>query len=91
MVSVVRASTAAWLGIDLETGEPIDLAGVGGHLQRFYLHRLEARLADLPPFTFRVAFAGSEDVPNLLGRLDVLDRFGIHLDPGRSESRFSLP
>ena len=90
VVSVVRRSTAELLGIVLEKGEPIDLAGIGAEPRKYFLHRIPARIGDLPECTMRVAVADSEDAPNLLGRLDVIDRFQMILDPDLIETRFAV-
>jgi hypothetical protein len=91
VVSVLRRSAADLLGIDYKSGEAIDLASVGSLPQRYAIHKLEAQIGDLPAFELRIAFAEREDVPNLLGRLDVLDRFQIDLDVSLEETRFSAP
>lgn len=90
VVSVFRRSTAKLLGINLGDGVPIDLAGIGAVPRTYYLHRLSARIGDLPQFTIRVAVAESEETPNLLGRLDVFDRFQMILDPDHTETRFAV-
>jgi hypothetical protein len=91
VISVMPRSAADLLGIQLENGEPIDLAGVGASARPFFVHRIPARIGDLPEFALRVAVADHEDVPNLLGRLDVLDRFRIDFNPLFEETRFSQP
>ena len=91
VLSVLKRSAADLLGIHLEAGESIDLAGIGAPARRYFIHTCSATLGDSPEFHIRVAFADHEDVPNLLGRLDVLDRFQIEFDPSCEETRFSLP
>jgi hypothetical protein len=91
VISVLARSAADLLGIDLTKGEPIELAGIGGEARRYFVHALHARIGDLPEFAMRVAVADREDVPNLLGRLDVLDRFQIDLDASLEETRVTQP
>ncbi|MBI5866544.1 MAG: hypothetical protein HZB38_18920 [Planctomycetes bacterium] len=91
IITVLRRSAAALLGLELEAGDPIDLGSVGGYPHRYFVHQLEATIADLGPIPLRVAIAEIEAVPNLLGRLDVLDRVQIDLDVSLEETRFSHP
>ncbi len=91
VVSVLSCSAAELLGIELEKGDSIDLAGVSAPPRRYLVHELSARIGEMPEFTMRLAIADQEHVPNLLGRLDVLDRFQIDLDPSLEETRLSLP
>ncbi len=74
VVSVLPRSAAELLAIRWREGELADLSGISGPARPYFVHILKARLGDLAPFSLRVAFADSEDVPNLLGRLDFLDR-----------------
>lgn len=90
-ISVLRRSSADVLGLDYSGGTPIELSAVGGQALRYFVHKLSARIANLGPFELRVAIAEREDVPNLLGRLDVLDRLQIDLDVSLEETRFSAP
>ena len=91
VISLLTRSTAEFLGVDLNAGEPIKLVGVGGASRRYFVHRLPAKIADLPEFSLRIAFCESEDVPNLLGRLDVLERFQIDFDSSLEETRITQP
>ncbi len=89
VISVVPRSAAELLGVDPEKGESIDLAGVGAPPRHYVIHRFNARIGDMPQFEMRVAVADCEDVPSLLGRLDVLDRFQIDLDVSLEKTRIS--
>jgi|GEM_PF-3574276 len=91
VISVVSRSAADLLGIDPCKGEPIELAGVGTAARRYSVHRFAARIGDMPEFKMRIAVAEHENVPNLLGRLDVLDHFQIDLDVSLEETRVSPP
>ncbi|MBI5765083.1 MAG: aspartyl protease family protein [Planctomycetes bacterium] len=91
VVSVLRSSVAEMLGISVTNGEQVDLSGIGAPARHYYLHVCTARIGNLPEFKMRIAFSDGMDVPNLLGRLDVLDRFHLTLDPSRQESRFAIP
>lgn len=88
IISILPRTAAVYLGVSFERGEPIELASVGGHPHRYYAHQLDAAIGDLGPFPLRVAIAESDNVPYLLGRLDVLDRFRMELDPEQYVTRF---
>ncbi len=90
VISVLHRSAATFLGIELESGGRIELKGVGGSPVPYYVHAVTARIADLPAFPIRVAFAEDEGVPNLLGRLDVLEHLRIDLDAAIKGTRISL-
>lgn len=91
VISVLSPSAAELLGVEPEKGEMIELAGIDAPARRYFVHRFTASIGEMPEFTLRIAVADHEGVPNLLGRLDVLDRFQIDLDPSREETRFRLP
>jgi hypothetical protein len=89
VISILPRTAAEYLGVSFDRGEPIDLASVGGHPHRYFAHKLNAKIGGLKPFPLRIAIAESDNVPNLLGRLDVLDHFVIVLDSDSHETRFS--
>ena len=91
VVSVLARSAGDLLGVDLEAADSIELAGVGQSPRPYCVQRFPARIGDSAEFGLRVALAHREDTPNLLGRLDVLDRFQIDLDVSLEETRFTAP
>lgn len=75
------------VGLGLGSGKAVhNLSGVAGGLP-YLLRRLHFRLG---PFSFlaRVAWAQRDDVPMLLGRADVFDRFVITFHEHRSVITF---
>ncbi|RJP32091.1 MAG: hypothetical protein C4547_14595 [Phycisphaerales bacterium] len=84
-----RAMGGALVG-EPEAGAPIDLKSVAASPHGYYLHEVAAKIGSLPQFPLRVAVAERDDVPTLLGRLDVLDRFQIDFDASLEETRISL-
>ena len=86
-ISLMPRSAAELLGVQPNTGESIELTGVGGAARRYFVHRFDARIGNLPECEMRIAVADSENVPNLLGRLDVLDRYQIDFDPSLARTR----
>ena len=91
VISVLSRSAADLLGIRLDSGKLIELAAIGGSAQRYFVHPCAARLGAMPQFKMRTAIAEREEVPNLLGRLDVVDRFQIDLDASLEETRITPP
>lgn len=88
VVSLLPGSAAGYLGLDPSAGKPIELGGVGRHALRARLHDLTLRIGDVTaaaPF----AIAVTEDVPGLLGRLGVFDRFEITFDPRERQTRIT--
>jgi len=90
VISVLRRSAATYLGFEAESGHPIQLGSIGGHPHRYFIHTLNAELGSTCMVSLRFAIAESEDAPNLLGRLDVLDRFRIELDPSVRQTRITV-
>ena len=75
------------VGLGLATGKTVhNLSGVAGGLP-YLLRRVLFRLG---PFSFhaRVAWAQRDDVPILLGRAGVFDRFAITFDEHRNSVTF---
>jgi len=59
-----------------ESGEVATISGVSGRTIKVYVHRVHARIGETE-ISIRIAFAEIEDVPYLLGRIDILDCFDI--------------
>lgn len=72
-ISLFSASVARLLGVDVRKGVRGSLSGLGGELEVF-IHRIPIWVG-IHSKRIRVAFATAE-VPNILGRLDVLQ--GAH-------------
>jgi hypothetical protein len=79
------------LGLDLNAGRKVDLAGVGGASTIAYLHNLHTRFDGSLILEVPFAIADSETVPNLLGRLGVFDRLQVSFDPCLRETRVIGP
>ncbi len=91
VISLLCRSVGELLRVPIESGRRITVTGVGRKENVVFVHQLTARVGDGPEFPARFAISTSEDVPNLLGRLDVFDRFLIAFNPSRNETRFDLP
>lgn len=77
------------LGLHLETGRRIELTSIGGDSTVVYVHTIQTRMDENFMRNVRFAIAEREDVPNLLGRLDVFDFLRIVFDPVRHESQIT--
>ena len=70
-----------YLGLDQTRGEVREIHGINGAVGVIYAP-IDMELAGLR-FTVRVAWAQLEEVPCLLGRTDVVDRFEITFQQAR--------
>ncbi len=75
-VSLFSPSVARILGVAIRRGKPKIFHGLGGKITA-YVHRIELQLGNVT-LSARVAFSEVE-VPNILGRLDVLKESSILL------------
>ncbi|MDX2200619.1 MAG: DUF5677 domain-containing protein [Phycisphaerae bacterium] len=91
VISLLRASAAKLLGIEVEAGKPLSLSSVGGAENRVFVHTLWVSFGVGLPLPTQVAISRTEDVPNLLGRLDVLDRLQLLFDPSLRETVIAVP
>lgn len=87
IVSLLRRSVADLLGLRLEAGRRIDLSSIGGASTIVYVHTIQTRVDAKVIRNVRFAIAEREDVPNLLGRLDVFDYLRIVFDPVNHETQ----
>ena len=87
VVSLLRRSSADLLGVSLESGKRIELTSVGDTKTGAYVHNVRTRFNESFTRDVRFAIAETEDVPNLLGRLDVFDFLRIVFDPVNHETQ----
>ena len=88
VVSLLPATATQYLRLDPAAGRPIELGGVGRHALKAQLHDLTIRIGG-ETVTAPFAIAASEEVPGLLGRLGVFDRFEITFDPRQRQTRIA--
>jgi len=91
VVSLLRKSMADLLAIPLESGRLIEVIGIGGTPTIAYVHSVRARFNESFTLDLRFAIADTENVPNLLGRLDVFDSLRIVFDPVNHETQVTSP
>ena len=80
VVSLLSRSVAELLEIDLKKGHRVELGSVGGAATVAYVHSIETVFVERMRFPVRFAIADTENVPNLLGRLDVFDQLQLDFD-----------
>lgn len=82
-ISLLRRSVGDLLGLRYDSGLPIEMIGVGGAVNLLRVFTIPTYFAEdqTTPIDTRFAVSEKEDVPNLLGRLDIFDRFPVMFDP----------
>jgi hypothetical protein len=86
-LTILSASDADRLGIDLNEGKSITLYGVSGSTKAF-VHRLPMKLG-ARQLTVEVAFSISDDTPRLLGRAGIFDAFLVTFRQSRKKTIFT--
>lgn len=81
VVSLLRQSAVDLLGVSLDAGRRIVLGSVTDGTIVAYVHELTIRFGSTAPIIAPFAIAETDDVPNLLGRLGILERFKFVFDP----------
>ncbi len=84
-VSVLPKADAPLFGIELKTGEPAAVAGIGADHLRGWQHTLKARLTD-KMVKIPVIFLDSDHAPRILGRQDVFTRYTLIFEEKRRRS-----
>ncbi len=75
-ISLFRRTDAELLGLGFTQGEYRPIIGVGRTLIPAYVHTIKMKIGDTS-LDAKVAFADSDEVPRLLGRIDVFKNFKI--------------
>ena len=82
-VTVISHKIGLELGLELEKGEElVSLSGAVGNFPIVY-RSIQIQIGDSQPFLAKVAWSQIE-VANVLGRIDVFDRFDIELKQAES-------
>lgn len=88
-ITLLRKSDCEILGYPLEAGELRYMGGVCSGLIKTYLHKVPVRLETVE-FLCVVAFAEKEEIPCLLGRADIFQRFRVCYDEQKRMTDFIL-
>ncbi|MFH1563990.1 MAG: retropepsin-like aspartic protease [Nitrospirota bacterium] len=78
-ITLIARLTGEYLGLQIEKEDKIyELSGVTGEPISVIIKEIKMRIGDIE-FPLRVAWSMIEEVPLLIGRLDVFDRFDVEL------------
>ncbi|MDI6735247.1 MAG: retropepsin-like aspartic protease [bacterium] len=78
-ITLIRKLTGEYLGLQIEKEDKIyELSGVTGESISVIIKEIRMRIGNIE-FPLRVAWSMIEEVPLLIGRLDVFDRFDVEL------------
>jgi len=72
----------------LKEGRERLIGGVSGGLIRTYIHQVLLRIGEIELMA-EVAFAELEEVPRLLGRKDIFNRFQVNFDEEELKIHFT--
>ncbi len=78
-ISLLPNSAGILLGIDVASGLPVGLGGVGGATFMCYVHELTV-VIDGKEMVLPIAFGETDDFPPLLGRLGLYDKANVWMD-----------
>jgi len=87
VISIFPRSLCALLGLNFEEGREASVRTATGEEIRIRIHGVKMRIGDYG-FDGRVAFSENENIPYVLGRLDVLDKVEIRF--GRDGTTFLM-
>lgn len=76
VVSIFPRSLCNLLGLNFEKGVDASVRTATGEGIDIMIHRVKMRIGDFD-FDARTAFSKNENIPYVLGRLDILDKFEI--------------
>jgi predicted aspartyl protease len=88
VISIFPKSLSELLKLSFAEGERGEVRTASGEVIGIRVHRVRMRIGDYA-FTARVAFSENENIPYVLGRLDVIDKVEIRLE--REGTRFLIP
>ena len=88
-ITLIPFSLGKLLGFKIEKDRIKELSGIGEGKISVIIKKVPLRLGDVE-LSVRAAWALIEEVPTLLGRLDVFDRFKITFDEKKRKIFFDL-
>ena len=86
-VSILPKGDAELLGVNLYEGELWRLTGIGRVIVLAYLHEVMVKIGALE-FPARIAFADLNEVPRIVGRLDIFRKFKVMFDEQNLQTTF---
>jgi len=79
VISIFSKSLCELMGLNFEEGKGASVRTATGEEIRIRIHRVKMRIGDCG-LNVRVAFSESENIPCVLGRLDILGKVGIRFE-----------
>jgi len=79
VISIFPRSLCDLLGLDFDEGKGASVRTATGEEIRIRVHKVKMRVGEYA-FDARAAFSENENVPYVLGRLDILDKIEIRLE-----------
>lgn len=86
--SLLPASDAKILGLDIKKGEEVVVRGATGHTVVGYRKRVDMKIDGLTLNSVPVIFVEGDEIPRVLGREAVFNHFGILFDEARRRTGF---
>lgn len=86
-ISLFPKADASLLKLEFSEGEYNPVVGIGRVLMPAYIHNVKMRIGETV-FNVEVAFVDSDEVPRLLGRKGVFERFKIAFDEANLQAVF---
>lgn len=88
-ISLFTRSDCALLGYKLEKGKEKLIGGVSGALIRTFVHQIPIKIGNTK-FNAEMAFAEIENVPRLIGRKNIFEKFQVLFDEKKLKVYFIL-
>ncbi|MBU1014841.1 retroviral-like aspartic protease family protein [Patescibacteria group bacterium] len=85
VISVLPKSDAEALGIQAEEGAPFAVAGIDGKAIQGWRHEVPVLLEN-EPYNLPVVFLENSNVPRILGRQGVFDKFTVVFEENKQRS-----
>ncbi len=79
VISIFPKSLCILLGLNFEDGRGTSVRTATGEEIRIRIHRVKMRIGDYV-FNVRAAFSENENIPYVLGRLDILNKVEIRFE-----------
>lgn len=87
VISIFPRSLCDLLGLNFEEGKGASVRTATGEEIRIRIHKVKMRIGDYS-LNVRAAFSESENIPYVLGRLDILEKVEIRFE--RDRTRFLM-
>lgn len=86
-ISIIKKSFGELFGHNIKKGRKIRLKGIGKEEVIAYVHKMDL-LIGTHEIRIEAAIAENEDVPNVLGRMDIFHSFEIHFKNKEESTHF---